>query len=137
MSIANGFLQELEQEAQTTRRLLERVPDTRLSWRPHEKGRTLGDLAMHVANVPGSVAEIVSKPSPMQAPNFADPPAPMRFRVVPLARVSGRALLARASSVSTQPAIRWDGCWRGWRSGWRGCWGRGRAKRRCCRRRWR
>jgi uncharacterized damage-inducible protein DinB len=76
MSIANGFLQELEQEAQTTRRLLERVPDTRLSWRPHEKGRTLGDLAMHVANVPGSVAEIVSKPSPMQAPNFADSPAP-------------------------------------------------------------
>ena len=76
MSIANGFLQELEQEAQTTRRLLERVPDTRLAWRPHEKGRTLGDLAMHVAMVPGSVAEIVSKPSPMQAPNFGDPPAP-------------------------------------------------------------
>jgi uncharacterized damage-inducible protein DinB len=76
MTIASGFLQELEQEAQTTRRLLERVPDSRLSWRPHEKGRTLGDLAMHVAMVPGSVAEIVSKPSPTQAPDFADPPAP-------------------------------------------------------------
>ena len=76
MTIANGLLQELEQEAQTTRRLLERVPDTRLSWRPHEMGRTLGDLAMHVAMVPGSVAEIVSKPSPIQAPDFADPPAP-------------------------------------------------------------
>ena len=76
MTLANGLLQELEQEAQTTRRLLERVPDSRLSWRPHEKGRTLGDLAMHVAMVPGSVAEVVSKPSPMQAPDFADPPAP-------------------------------------------------------------
>src|SRR5204862_3326765 len=76
MTIAAGLLQELEQEAQTTRRLLERVPDNRLSWRPHEKGRTLGELAMHVAMVPGSVAELASQPSPVQAPSFADPPAP-------------------------------------------------------------
>ena len=76
MTIANNLLQELEQEAQTTRRLLERVPDNRLSWRPHEKGRTLGELAMHVAMVPGSVAALASLPSPAQAPDFADPPAP-------------------------------------------------------------
>jgi uncharacterized damage-inducible protein DinB len=76
VSIAQTLLQELEQEAQTTRRLLERVPQDRLSWRPHEKGRALGDLAMHVAMVPGSVAEFVSLPSPVQAPEFVDPPAP-------------------------------------------------------------
>jgi uncharacterized damage-inducible protein DinB len=76
MTIAAGLLQELEQEGQTTRRLLERVPDNRLSWRPHEKGRTLGELAMHVAMVPGSVAALASLPSPVQAPDFADPPAP-------------------------------------------------------------
>jgi uncharacterized damage-inducible protein DinB len=76
MSIAAGLLQELEHEAQTTRKLLERVPDSRLSWRPHEKGRTLGDLAMHVAMVPGSVSDFVSRPTPAQAPDFADPPAP-------------------------------------------------------------
>jgi len=76
MTVAADLLQELEQEAQTTRRLLERVPDNRLSWRPHEKGRTLGELAMHVAMVPGSVAELASQPSPVQAPDFADPPAP-------------------------------------------------------------
>jgi uncharacterized damage-inducible protein DinB len=76
MTIANGLLQELEQEAQTTRKLLERVPDNRLAWRPHEKGRTLGELAMHVAMVPGSVAEFASMPSPTQAPDFTDPPAP-------------------------------------------------------------
>jgi uncharacterized damage-inducible protein DinB len=74
MTIAQGLLQELAQEAQTTRRLLERVPESRLAWRPHEKGRTLGDLAMHVATVPGSVAEFVSQPSPVQAPEFVDPP---------------------------------------------------------------
>jgi len=76
VTIASVLLQELEQEAPTTRRLLERVPESRLAWRPHEKGRTLGDLAMHVATVPGSVAEFVSQPSPVQAPEFADPPAP-------------------------------------------------------------
>ena len=76
MTVASGLLQELEQEGQITRRLLERVPDNRLSWRPHEKGRTLGELAMHVAMVPGSVAALASLPSPVQAPDFADPPAP-------------------------------------------------------------
>jgi uncharacterized damage-inducible protein DinB len=75
MTIASGLVQELEQEAVVTRRLLERVPDGRFSWRPHEKGRTLGDLAMHVATVPGFVAEFVSLPSPTQAPDFSDPPA--------------------------------------------------------------
>jgi uncharacterized damage-inducible protein DinB len=75
MTIAHGLVQELEQEAVVTRRLLERVPDGRFLWRPHEKARTLGDLATHVATVPGFVAEFVSMPSPTQAPNFDDPPA--------------------------------------------------------------
>jgi uncharacterized damage-inducible protein DinB len=75
MTIAQGLLQELEQEAQTTRRLLERVPDSRTSWRPHEKSWTLGELAMHIAMVPGGVAEFVAQPSPVQAPEFPDPPA--------------------------------------------------------------
>lgn len=75
MSIAQGLLQELEQEAATTRRLLERVPDNRASWRPHEKSWTLGELAMHVAIVPGGTAEFVAQPSPAQAPDFPNPPA--------------------------------------------------------------
>lgn len=57
MTIANSMFQELEQEAATTRRVLERVPADRLSWRPHAKSRTLGQLAMHVATVPGALAE--------------------------------------------------------------------------------
>ena len=73
MSLAEGMLQELDQEAQTTRRLLERVPADRLTWRPHAKSRTLGELALHVATVPGGVAEFVSQPSPVQAPQFIDP----------------------------------------------------------------
>jgi len=73
MGLIDGMLQELEQETQTTRRVLARVPDNQLAWRPHEKARTLGELALHVAMVPGGVAELVASPSPAQAPQFADP----------------------------------------------------------------
>ena len=73
MALIDGLLQELEQEAQTTRRVLERVPDNQLGWRPHQKARTLGELALHVATVPGGVAEFVASPSPAQAPEFTDP----------------------------------------------------------------
>ena len=72
MALIDGLLQELEQEAQTTRRVLERVPNEHLAWRPHAKARTLGELALHVATVPGSVAELVAK-SEVQAPQFSDP----------------------------------------------------------------
>jgi len=72
MALIDGMLQEFEQETQTTRRVLERVPDNQLAWRPHEKARTLGELALHVAMVPGGVAELVASPSPAQAPQFTD-----------------------------------------------------------------
>ncbi len=72
MTLIEGLLQELEEEAQTTRRVLERVPDDQLAWRPHERARTLGELALHVANVPGAVAEIAVQ-SPVQAPQLTDP----------------------------------------------------------------
>jgi uncharacterized damage-inducible protein DinB len=83
MALINGMLQELDQEAQTTRRVLERVPDNRLAWRPHEKARTLGELALHVAMVPGGVAELVASPSPAQAPTFTDPSPRSASELIP------------------------------------------------------
>jgi uncharacterized damage-inducible protein DinB len=77
------MLQELEQEAQTTRRVLERVPDDQLAWRPHEKARTLGQLALHVAIVPGEVAELFASPSPRQAPAFTDPSPKSASELIP------------------------------------------------------
>ena len=49
MTIIETLLQELEQEAQTTRRVLELVPDAQLGWKPHPKSMSLGQLALHVA----------------------------------------------------------------------------------------
>ena len=56
MNVATALLAELEQEAQLTRHLLERVPGGRLAWRPHPRSMTLGQLALHVAQVPGAFA---------------------------------------------------------------------------------
>jgi uncharacterized damage-inducible protein DinB len=60
MLTVTDIQQELEQEAQATRRVLERVPEDKLGWKPHPKSMTLGQLAMHVANLPGAIAELAA-----------------------------------------------------------------------------
>jgi uncharacterized damage-inducible protein DinB len=57
MSATAAIIQELEQEASTTRRVLERVPSDKLAWKPHEKSMSLGTLAMHVAMSPGYISD--------------------------------------------------------------------------------
>ncbi|HYF16002.1 MAG TPA: DinB family protein [Phycisphaerales bacterium] len=51
--IARSMLEEFEREVATTRRFLERVPGDRLSWRPHAKSMSAGQLAHHIAETPG------------------------------------------------------------------------------------
>ena len=70
MTMIDGLLAELEQEAQTTRRVLERIPQAHLSWRPHPKSMSLGQLALHVATVPGNVAELAAVDTVPVPPNF-------------------------------------------------------------------
>lgn len=82
MTIIGGLLQELEQEARTTRRVLERVPGEQLAWKPHAKSMSLGQLALHVATVPGTVAEI-SVQSPYPAPEFTQPSAADAAELLP------------------------------------------------------
>jgi uncharacterized damage-inducible protein DinB len=60
MNIINGLLAEMEQEGHTTRRVLERVQDADLAWRPHAKSMSLGQLALHVATLSGGVAELAA-----------------------------------------------------------------------------
>lgn len=74
MSAAETMLQELEQEAATTRRLLERVPQDKLAWKPHAKSMSLGQLALHVATLPGNIAGM-SQRSPFPLPEFVQPAA--------------------------------------------------------------
>ncbi len=50
------LLKEMEQEAQTTRKMLQRVPDDKLSWKPHEKSMNMERLVAHIAELPGWVS---------------------------------------------------------------------------------
>lgn len=52
MPIARTILSEFNHEMANTRKVLERVPEEQAAWRPHPKSYSLGDLAMHIANLP-------------------------------------------------------------------------------------
>jgi len=61
MTIIDTLLAELTQEAVATRRSLERVPTDTYEWRPHPTSRSLGELATHIAELPGSIAAMAVK----------------------------------------------------------------------------
>jgi uncharacterized damage-inducible protein DinB len=61
MVTARELLAELEHEAPVTRRALQAIPTDKLIWRPHEKSMTLGQLGLHIAALPGAIAEMAMK----------------------------------------------------------------------------
>lgn len=79
MTIAQSLLTEFEHELTTTQKFLERVPESKLTWKPHEKSMTLGQLALHIAQVPYGVLDLamLDEASP---PDFStrDQPASVR-----------------------------------------------------------
>jgi uncharacterized damage-inducible protein DinB len=52
VALKDAILAEYDHEMAATRRVLERIPDSKLTWKPHDKSRTLGALGLHVANLP-------------------------------------------------------------------------------------
>ncbi len=61
MRMIDPMLMELEQEAATTRRVLERIPSDQLGWKPHPKARSLGELAVHVATSQKGVTQALQQ----------------------------------------------------------------------------
>ena len=55
-----AFITELQQEAASTKRILERVPEGKFDWKPHEKSMTLGRITSHVAELPGFLNSILT-----------------------------------------------------------------------------
>lgn len=95
MSVAQVLLAELEQEALATTRVLERVPQAHLSWRPHPKSMSLGQLALHVATIPGNVAELVAMDTVLEPPAFVQAEAATAAELVPTLKAS----VARARQI--------------------------------------
>src|SRR5579862_947166 len=63
MPIVDSVVMELDQESKTTQRVLDRVPEDKLTWKPHPKSMSLGQLALHIAAAQGNLAEIICKDS--------------------------------------------------------------------------
>jgi uncharacterized damage-inducible protein DinB len=70
MSIAKSLLAEFEEQSSVTRRFLERLPEDKLTWKPHQKSLSAGQLAFHLAVVPGNVVRAVQSKT-QQAPDFS------------------------------------------------------------------
>jgi uncharacterized damage-inducible protein DinB len=81
-AVAQTFLAEFELQAPVTRRFLERVPEDKLTWKPHTKSLTAGQLALHIALVPGAIVHFVQS-NPAQAPkNFEFPQPASRAEIL-------------------------------------------------------
>jgi uncharacterized damage-inducible protein DinB len=81
MRLVDSILTEIEQEAQTTKRVLERVPGDKLAWKPHPKSFSLGQLALHVASLPGNVAAL-AVPDTRETSNFSQPEPESRQEIL-------------------------------------------------------
>jgi uncharacterized damage-inducible protein DinB len=81
MPLAQQLLAEFEEQVPITRKFLERLPEDKLTWKPHERSMSAGQLALHIAGVPGGVIRGVQK-NPGQAPDFNNIPQPSSLREV-------------------------------------------------------
>jgi uncharacterized damage-inducible protein DinB len=80
--LVDPILMEIDQEAEITKRLFDIIPEDKLSWRPHPKAKSLGELAMHIAGLQGAVAEL-AQPESVELPNFPpDPEATSRAQIM-------------------------------------------------------
>jgi len=80
MTAGEMMLPEFDQEMAGARKILERVPDDKLSWKPHAKSMTMGRLAQHISEIPGLAFKVLSEDSLDVAPPGAAPrqaPAPL------------------------------------------------------------
>jgi uncharacterized damage-inducible protein DinB len=88
MKMIDALLAEMDEEAQSTARVLERVPQEQLSWRPHPKSFSLGQLALHVATIPGNVAEMAARGTLEEPPKFLQSEATTASELVPTLKAS-------------------------------------------------
>jgi uncharacterized damage-inducible protein DinB len=108
MEIVEMLQAELEEEAQATRRVLQRVPEDKLSWRPHPRSSSLGQLAMHVAIIP-SLGMHVLAPDVFEAPEFVQPEARTAAELLPTLEESIASARRFLSELTPERA---DGMWR-------------------------
>jgi uncharacterized damage-inducible protein DinB len=107
MEIIPMFLKEMEQEAQTTRKMLSIIPDDKYDWQPHKKSMTVRQLATHIAEIPGWVSMGLTTDELDFAVNAYDP-TPVNntkelLEVFEKSYSGGHSLLANATETDLMP----------------------------------
>jgi uncharacterized damage-inducible protein DinB len=127
MTIGQSMLPEFDEEMKNTRKVLERVPDDKWGWKPHEKSGTMGWLAGHVGTVPEWITMTINTEeldyAPVDGPSYQPPRIENRGQLLAafdkgsaeareaLAKVSdadlmkGWKLLAGGKEIFTLPRI--------------------------------
>ena len=107
MSVKDTLLPEFDMEMDNTRRTLERVPDDKFSWKPHEKSGTLGWMAGHIANLPHWAKIAMEQDSldlaPAGGPAYVPPKPANRKELVELfdkTRAEARAAIVAADDTA-------------------------------------
>ena len=110
MAIAEALLAEFEQEARTTRKFLEQLPFDKLTWKPHEKSMTAGQLALHIATLPGGIAQF-ARQDVVPAPDFgrANPQPTSTAQIV---QALDESIAAVRETLPTIDDARMHGMWR-------------------------
>jgi uncharacterized damage-inducible protein DinB len=106
MPMSQALLPEFDHEMANTRKTLERVPEDRFGWKPHEKSMTLGRLSTHVAELAGFVPATLESESFDFAPPGAPPhqPKTAASRAALLEMFDSNVAAARAAIVGASDA---------------------------------
>ena len=110
MSLCETLAAEFQQEARTTRRLLERVPEESFGWKPHEKSMSLGRLAAHVAELPELIIPALTREELDFAADEFKPLEPKT--TAELLEKFDRNISAAAGALLKQPDERMGEKWR-------------------------
>jgi uncharacterized damage-inducible protein DinB len=110
MPIIDALMPEFDHEMANTRRVLERVPDDRLDWRPHPKSWTMGALATHLATLPNWTVETINRSELDVAPEGKPPerPAEAKSRQELLDRFDGHLAAARKALSGVSDATMFE-----------------------------
>ncbi len=105
MKLSESLLPEIDQEAANTRKVIERVPEEKLAWKPHRKSYSMAALATHIANIPmwGNFT-LEGDQFDVAAPGASVPPPPIASRRELLARFDKNSAKFRAALAAAGDA---------------------------------
>jgi uncharacterized damage-inducible protein DinB len=109
ISLKDVVFGDLERELAVTRRVLERLPEEKYDWRPHEKSMTLGLLAIHVADMPDWIRGTFAADE-LDAASAPRPPAELKGRGELLARFD-RNVAAMREAIAGFDMANWERDW--------------------------